>query len=102
MNAQENKVAKQVVSIEGIEIAIPVGCLQEPSTLVKSIMSRHEDPRGWKFPIKPFVTSDEALAREYADCLDFYVGGHEIIETWTTVGTQYVVASKGYYHYVGA
>lgn len=96
------KTATKTIDLNGIEIAIPVGSMDKPSELTETIMKAAQDPRGWKYPIRPFVTTNKGLAEDYAYCLNWYVGGHEMIETWTTDGTQYIVSSLGYYHYVGA
>ena len=96
------KAQTKQVEIDGIAINIPVGSMDPPTAESEQIMREHEDPRGWKWPIRQMVTDSKDVADDYAYCLNWYVGGHERIETWTTDGTQYVVSSKGYYHYIGA
>jgi len=67
---------------------------------IRHMMERNQDERGWKYPLRPFVTSDYNLAIEYASCVDFYMGGHEL--KFDGVANVFTVTSKGYYHYVGA
>ena len=92
------------VETQGIKINIPVGSMDKPSAESERIMRDHQDPRGWKYPIRAFFTSDKSLAEDYAYCLDWFVGGHEldIVESAPELGDLYRVTSKGYYHYVGA
>jgi len=89
-------------TIDGIQVVIPVGSLDRPSDECRKIMEASQDHRGWKYPIQPASFGSKDAADDYAYCLDFYMGGHETREVWTTFGTRYVVTSKGYYHYVGA
>lgn len=89
------------VFIEGIQINVPTGDMTPPRDDIKKIMDRNSDERGWKWPVKPFVTSDKQLAEEYARCLDYYHGGHEEGEKWTRDGHLYIISSKGYYVYCG-
>ncbi len=89
-------------TIDGIQIAISCGSLDLPSDESRKMMESQQDIRGWKFPISPAILTSKDTAEDYCYCLDFYLGGHEIVETWTTEGTQWIVSSKGYYHYVGA
>lgn len=97
------KVETQVVEIHGIQIAIPVGPIHEPTEESKRIMGERQDLRNWKLPVKPYYTFDKKLADDVAACLDFYCGGHEMdIVEYNRYGTVYRVQSRGYYHYVGA
>ena len=85
-----------------VAIKIPVGSMDPPTEKSVLIMTVHQDSRGWKYPIKAFVTTDRGEADDYAYCLNWYCGGHELETVKKPEGTFYVVSSKGYYHYVGA
>ncbi|MDE2095721.1 MAG: hypothetical protein KGL39_00560 [Patescibacteria group bacterium] len=91
------------VKIDGIKVNIPVGSLDKPSDETQRITKDCEDPRGWKYPQKPYYTYDLSLVRDLCYCYDFYLGGHEVqVIRWDEFGTLYRVTSKGYYHYIGA
>jgi len=96
---------------EAVTIRIPVGSMDRPTAESEKIMKAHEDPRGWKYPIRPYMTLSQSEAEDYAYCLNWYCGGHESrteertikLDSGTKlVGTVYIVSSKGYYHYVCA
>lgn len=75
----------------------------KPSEFVQAVLKTLEDPRGWKYPIRPIVCDNEQTARDIAAGMDFYYGGHELIQNNDTDGKQsWVVASRGYYHYIGS
>ena len=97
------KAPTEVVEIEGIQIAIPVGPIVQPTAEAERISQAHQDPRGWKYPQKPYFTYDKSIADDLCQCYDFYLGGHEIqIVRYDQCGTLYCVGSHGYYHYIGA
>ena len=96
------KAATVVKTIEGIEIAIPVGSMDPPSAESVRIMNASVDPANWKNPVSPYHTYDKSLADDLAYCYDWYFGGHELdVVEHNKYGTLYRVASNGYYHYVG-
>jgi len=86
--------------------AVPVGPITEPSEAMKAIVNTYQDRDNWKRAMHPAAFASEALAREYAAAVDFYMGGHEFHDCTTPHVPSdmpcYVVTSKGYYHYVGA
>lgn len=63
--------------------------------LINSLLSRTH----WKHPTSAFITSDHAIAQEVARGLDWFLGGHEIS---LNEDGNYVVQSRGYFHYIGA
>ena len=74
-----------------------------PSQFAQDVLKSLEDSRGWKYPIRAIVCDSEQTACELADAMDFYYGGHEMIQSNDTAGKEsWVVGSRGYYHYVGA
>lgn len=75
----------------------------EPRQIIKALLKTFEDARGWKYPIAAQWFTQEHLAREVAEAMDFYYGGHEMSSHANEAGeTVYIVSSRGYYHYVGA
>ena len=77
--------------------------ITEPREIIKAFLKTIEDRRGWKYPVAAQWFVDEALAVEVAAAMDFYYGGHEMIQSNDTAGKEsWVVGSRGYYHYVGA
>jgi hypothetical protein len=77
--------------------------ITEPREIIKGLLKTFEDARGWKYPIAAQWFTQEHLAREVADAMDFYYGGHEMSSHTNEDGaTVYIVSSRGYYHYVGA
>lgn len=85
-----------------VTINVPVGAIVEPTAGYKAVFNDHCDPKNWKLPLKPARISSEAVAKAYADCVDFYCGGHEMTTSEINGEVMYIVTSKGYYHYVGA
>ena len=96
------KAATKTVEIQGIRIAIPTGSMDKPTVESEQIMKEHQDPRGWKYPIRPFTTTNQSEAEDYSYCLNWYVGGHEMQIIESPTGTQWTISSRGYYHYIGA
>lgn len=92
------------VRVEGITINVPVGPISEPSARAVKWFLAHQDKSNWKMPTEAFVTTSKESADEYAYCLDFYCGGHEMLEAQSAHGGTpvWLVTSKGYYHYIGA
>jgi hypothetical protein len=77
--------------------------INTPSQFAQDVLKVLEDPRGWKYPVRPIACDNEQTAREIAAAMDFYYGGHEMIQANDTAGKQqWVVGSRGYYHYIGA
>lgn len=105
------KAATRNVEIEGITVAVPVGSMDKPTAEAEKIMKAHQDPRGWKYPVRAYETLSKSEAEDLAYCLNWYLGGHEMRKVERSVqlasgtilvGTVYIVSSKGYYHYIGA
>jgi hypothetical protein len=82
-----------------ILVAVPVGPITEPSERMQQIVRAHQNPSNWKLPTTPATFLNDDDASEYAEALDFYMGGHERSYHPATCWT---ITSKGYYHYVGA
>ena len=77
--------------------------ISTPSQFVQDVLKVLEDPRGWKYPVRPIVCDNERTAAEIAAGMDFYYGGHELIQNNDAAGKeQWVVGSRGYYHYIGS
>jgi len=78
----------------------------------RALFRQVTDEKNWKFATKEFRSLDKATAEQMRDAIIFFVGGAEIIETSSRVRfgdglvsfamPEYVVTSKGYYHYCGA
>lgn len=96
------KSATTTVEIQGIEIAIPVGSMDPPTAEAVADMNTIENAENWKLATGIFSTTNKDRAENLCYALDWYLGGHEMIETWSTDGTEFLVCSKGYYHYIGA
>jgi hypothetical protein len=74
-----------------------------PSQFVQDVLKVLEDPRGWKYPLRPIVCDNQQTAKEIAAGMDFYYGGHEMIQANDQQGKEtWGVGSRGYYHYIGA
>ena len=74
-----------------------------PSQFVQDVLKVLEDPRGWKYPLRSIACDNEQSARDIADGMDFYYGGHEMIQGKDSQGKEsWVVGSRGYYHYIGS
>jgi hypothetical protein len=77
--------------------------ITEPRQIIKDLLKTFEDARGWKYPVATQRFTQESLAIEVADAMDFYYGGHEMSSYVNFAGeTIYLVSSRGYYHYIGA
>jgi hypothetical protein len=77
--------------------------IKTPSQFVQTVLKALEDSRGWKYPVRPIVCDNEQTAMELAAGMDFYYGGHEMLQSNDSAGKQtWIVGSRGYYHYVGA
>ena len=97
------KSATKTIEVQGIEIAIPVGSMDRPNEFGERIVKSIQNPTNWKLPTGDFLTFDRSEAEDVAYCLDWYMGGHETIETnYPDGATSFRVKSLGYYHYIGA
>lgn len=106
------KAATVPVVVEGYEAETGAACAVtlnvpavmgvEPSEATQSLMRKLHDPKGWKYPMKPYATFDKKEADELAAAYDWYLGGHERILQYIPQGKLHIVTSKGYYHYCGA
>lgn len=77
--------------------------ITEPRKIIKDLLKRIEDPRGWKYPVPAQTSVCGQFAHELAAAMDFYYGGHEMVTFHDETGAPvWVVSSRGYYHYVGA
>ena len=77
--------------------------ISTPSQFVQDVLKVLEDPRGWKYPVRPIVCDNEQTALQIAAGMDFYYGGHEMIQNNDAFGKEsWVVGSRGYYHYIGS
>jgi hypothetical protein len=86
-----------------VAVNVPRGLIVEPSAEMKALFNAHCDPTNWKLPMKPARFAYLLVAQEYAACVDFFVGGHEMHHSTSGPdGAIHTVASHGYYHYVGA
>ena len=74
--------------------------ISEPTDRAKEIVKAMENPENWKLPLEPFSTEDAELASEVEYAVNFYHGGSEVVNFLD--GLVKRIASKGYYHYVGA
>ena len=90
-------------TIDGLTINIPVGSMDKPCEFGEAVVKLIQHPGNWKLSTGEFETSDIDKAERVAYALDWYMGGHEMREETEKGGvTNYVVSSKGYYHYIGA
>ena len=77
--------------------------IAEPCKIIRDLLKRLEDPRGWKYPVAGYISVCGKFAHDLAKAMDFYYGGHEMLAFHDETGAPvWVVSSKGYYHYVGA
>jgi len=77
--------------------------ISQPRQIIIDMLKTFEDVRGWKYPIATQKFTDQNLAIEVAEAMDFYYGGHEMSSYVNFAGqTIYLVSSRGYYHYIGA
>ena len=85
-----------------VTLEVPAELGTPPNAATEALMRKLHDPKGWKYPMKPYATFDESEADALAAAYDWYLGGHE--RTWEYIpqGKLHVVTSRGYYHYVGA
>jgi hypothetical protein len=61
----------------------------------RALFETVEDKSNWKNPTRIRKCETRAEAEELADAISYFCGGAEI-------GSDYEVASRGYYFYVGA
>jgi hypothetical protein len=86
-----------------INVRIPTGSMDPPTDLGRKAMEALQDPTNWKLPTRELRCRDLDTAQEVAYAMDWYMGGHELrIEVDAAGRPDYVVSSRGYYHYVGA
>lgn len=103
MAAVETKAVKVVAECGAeLQINVPVGSLVPPTAYGEALFRACQDPRNWKYPVRPWSTQDRSLAEQFAYACDWYAGGHEWSEAPGCGGTIYTVQSRGYYHYIGA
>ncbi len=94
-----------VQSTDGTDIVlnIPAGPMDPPCEYGEHVFKLIKNKDNWKLPTANYHTDSKEHADKVVYVLDWYLGGHEIIECVNDIGTKsWVVSSKGYYHYVGA
>lgn len=86
-----------------IEILVPAGSMDTPTESGRLAMESIQDPTNWKMPTRELHCRSLDVAEEVAYAMDWYLGGHELRTVIDADGRpDYVVSSRGYYHYVGA
>jgi len=86
-----------------IDVRIPAGSMDPPTDLGRMAMEGVQDPTNWKLPTRELRCRDLEAAQDVAYAMDWYLGGHEMRTEIDAEGRpDYVVSSKGYYHYIGA
>jgi hypothetical protein len=86
-----------------IQIRVPAGSMDPPTSMGRAVMEGVQDPTNWKMPTRKLHCRSLKLAQEVAYAMDWYMGGHEMQTVVDASGVaDYVVSSKGYYHYIGS
>lgn len=86
-----------------VTIRVPVGSMDPPTEIGRKAMEAVQDPTNWKMPTRELRCRDKDTAEEVAYAMKWFLGGCEFrVETDAAGRIDYVVSSKGYYHYVGA
>lgn len=86
-----------------IQIKVPVGSMDSPTELGRAAMESIQDPTNWKMPTRELHCRSLEVAQEIAYAMDWYLGGHELRTEIDADGrADYVVSSRGYYHYIGS
>jgi hypothetical protein len=84
-------------------VEVPAGSMDPPTDMGRKAMESVQDPTNWKLPTRELRCWNLEAAQEVAYAMDWYLGGHELrVETDADGRPDYVVSSRGYYHYVGA
>lgn len=84
-------------------VRVPAGSMDPPTDLGRKAMEAIQDPNNWKMPTRELRCRDLDTAMEVAYAMDWYMGGHELRTEVDAAGRpDYVVSSRGYYHYIGA
>jgi hypothetical protein len=98
-------VTKTMTSDCGVEIKVrvPAGSMDPPTELGRRALESVQNPTNWKLPTRELHCRSIDTAMEVAYAMDWYLGGHELRTEIDAEGRpDYVVSSRGYYHYVGA
>lgn len=86
-----------------VVVRVPAGSMDPPTDLGRMAMEGVQDPTNWKLPTRELRCRSLEVAQEVAYAMDWYMGGHELRTEVDAAGrADYVVSSRGYYHYVGA
>ena len=86
-----------------ITIRVPVGSMDTPTELGRKAMESVQNADNWKMPTRKLHCRSLEVAQEVAYAMNWYLGGHELQTVIDAAGVaDYVVSSRGYYHYVGA
>ena len=86
-----------------INIRVPAGSMDPPTNMGRAAMEGVQDLTNWKMPTRKLHCRSLGLAQEVAYAMDWYLGGHELQTVIDAAGVaDYVVSSKGYYHYIGS
>jgi len=81
-----------------ITIKTPTGSMDAPTELVTTICNAMMNKQNWKLPTSTFRTANKDTAEDVAYGLEWYLGGSETV---VDRNGDYIVSSKGYYHYIG-
>lgn len=86
-----------------LEVKIPAGSMDPPTDLGRMAMESVQDSTNWKRSTRELRCRSLEMAQEVAYAMDWYMGGHELrTEVDATGRADYVVSSRGYYHYIGS
>lgn len=86
-----------------IALQVPAGSMDPPTELGEKAMWSVQHADNWKMPTRELHCRSLEVAQEVAYAMDWYLGGHELRTEIDAAGrADYVVSSRGYYHYVGA
>lgn len=93
----------QEMIIDGLCVIIPSETeTGTPSEALASVAKEMMNKKNWKLRTTcEFRTESLENAKKVGAALSFYLGGHEIRYEGGANG-EYIVTSKGYYHYIGA
>jgi hypothetical protein len=86
-----------------VVVNVPAGSMDAPTELGRKAMESVQNADNWKMPTRKLHCRSLEVAQEVAYAMDWYLGGHELRTEIDAAGrADYVVSSRGYYHYVGA
>jgi hypothetical protein len=86
-----------------VVVKVPAGSMDPPTELGRKAMESIQHADNWKMPTRELHCRSLDVAQEVAYAMEWYLGGHELRTEIDAEGRpDYVVSSRGYYHYVGA